>query len=374
MHRQGAGTGCAAIATRYGVDLLGPPDNPLPTHPGVPTLARMRRTIIVGDIHGCFDELTELLDLVQLRPDDLLVSVGDLVDRGPAPGDVVKLFRERPNSVALMGNHERKHVRGIFSYAQEITRLQLGEGYADAVDWMRTLPYFFETDAVRVVHAAMLSGVPLAEQREALLCGSTSGAKELAALFPDGHWHDHYTDAKPVVFGHHVTGREPLIRDRRIFGLDTGACHGWALTALAIPGFTVHSVQSKMDYWTIAKREWQLPVLRTRPWRDFTWPELAEASARSAAKADTTTSDWLASVDRWAERLRSRVPDLVAAAHRLAGERTPDELRRHPAAPLLFQARGGRLDETTMARQCATPRKTLTLATALGLSLPDLPD
>src|SRR5881394_2844155 len=55
-------------------------------------------------------------------PDDLLVSVGDLVDRGPAPGEVVRLFRERPNSVVVMGNHERKHVRGIFSYAQEITR------------------------------------------------------------------------------------------------------------------------------------------------------------------------------------------------------------------------------------------------------------
>ncbi|WP_404820737.1 metallophosphoesterase [Streptomyces malaysiensis] len=38
-----------------------------------------------GRIHGCFDELLELLDEVDIQPDDLLVSVGDLVDRGPAP-------------------------------------------------------------------------------------------------------------------------------------------------------------------------------------------------------------------------------------------------------------------------------------------------
>ncbi|WP_448332383.1 metallophosphoesterase [Streptomyces sp. DSM 41534] len=97
----------------------------------------MRRTIIIGDIHGCFDELLELLDEVDIQPDDLLVSVGDLVDRGPAPGAVVRLFRERPNSVVVMGNHERKHVREIFSYAQEITRLQLGDHYAETVEWMR---------------------------------------------------------------------------------------------------------------------------------------------------------------------------------------------------------------------------------------------
>ena len=124
------------------------------------------RTVVVGDVHGCFDELVELLDVVRLRADDLLVSVGDIVDRGPAPGAVVRLFRERPNSVVVMGNHERKHVRGIFSYAQEITRRQLGDRYGETVDWMRTLPYFFENEHVRVVHAAMLSGVPLAAQRE----------------------------------------------------------------------------------------------------------------------------------------------------------------------------------------------------------------
>ncbi|MEU8683464.1 metallophosphoesterase [Streptomyces sp. NPDC048611] len=47
----------------------------------------------------------------------MLVTVGDLVDRGPAPGAVVRLLRERPNSVVVMGNHERKHVR-VISYVQ----------------------------------------------------------------------------------------------------------------------------------------------------------------------------------------------------------------------------------------------------------------
>ncbi|MEV0662702.1 metallophosphoesterase family protein [Actinomadura luteofluorescens] len=333
----------------------------------------MGRTVVVGDIHGCFDELMELLEKVELQPDDLLISVGDLVDRGPAPGEVVRFFRERPNSLALMGNHERKHVRGVFSYAQEITRLQMGDAYAGAVDWMRTLPYFFEDEHVRVVHAALVPGVPLVDQKEEILCGTTSGERRLTALFPDGHWHDRYTDGKPVVFGHHVTGREPLVRDGRIFGLDTGACHGWNLTALCVPGFTVHSVAARADHWSAVKPEWQLPVLKAKPWRDFAWSELSEKAARFSRTSDVASQEWLRAVEEWAARLRALAPVLVDAAHRVSTELTPDEMRRHPAAPVLFQARGGRLDQTALARRCATPRRTLEVAAALGVIAPGPP-
>ncbi|MFI6817613.1 metallophosphoesterase family protein [Nonomuraea sp. NPDC050328] len=334
----------------------------------------MRRTVIIGDIHGCFDELLELLEKVDLHPDDLLVSVGDLVDRGPAPGEVIGLFRERPNSVAVMGNHERKHVRGIFSYAQEITRLQLGDGYAEAVDWMRTLPYYFENDHVRVVHAAIQPGLPLADQREAVLCGSTSGERELATLFPDSHWHDHYQDPKPIVFGHHVTGREPLIRDGRIFGLDTGACHGWNLTALCLPGSTLHSVQARADHWSLARRAWQLPVLKSKPWPDYTWPELRRSIERFASAPHPATHRWVDALEEWAATLQSSLPALLHAAHRLAGALDPADLARHPAAKFLFQARDGRLDEAGLARHCLTPRRTSDLAAHLGHALPGLPD
>lgn len=334
----------------------------------------MGRTVIVGDVHGCFDELIDLLEKVELQPDDLLVSVGDLVDRGPAPGKVVEFFRERPNSVVVMGNHERKHVRGIFSYAQEITRLQMGDEYAETVEWMRTLPYFFESEDVRVVHAALVPGVPPAGQREEILCGTTSGERELAALFPDGHWHDRYTDDKPVVFGHHVTGREPLIRDGRVFGLDTGACHGWNLTALCVPGFTVHSVAARADHWSAVKREWQLPVLKGKPWSDFTWSELSEKAARFSGTSDAASQKWLRAVEEWAAELGALVPVLVDAAHRVSTELTSDEMRRHPAAPMLFQARGGRLDQTALARRCTTPGRTLEVAAALEVIAPGPPD
>lgn len=71
------------------------------------------RTLIVGDIHGCWDEFRALLDAARIGPPDRIVAVGDLCDRGPAASSV-------------MGNHEWKHVRGLGREAQWITEWQCG--------------------------------------------------------------------------------------------------------------------------------------------------------------------------------------------------------------------------------------------------------
>ena len=53
-----------------------------PTYLKIPDENEYKRTIIVGDIHGCFDELKSLLDLVNFSSSDLLISVGDLGGQG----------------------------------------------------------------------------------------------------------------------------------------------------------------------------------------------------------------------------------------------------------------------------------------------------
>ena len=129
----------------------------------------MQKTLIIGDIHGCHAELLELLAKAGIGDEDLVVSVGDLVDRGPEPGEVVDWFRARENSVVICGNHERKHVRGVLSYSQQITRLQIGARYEEQVRWMAGLPYHWEREDVRVVHWGLFPGVPLAELETAIV-------------------------------------------------------------------------------------------------------------------------------------------------------------------------------------------------------------
>lgn len=69
----------------------------------------MPRTIAIGDIHGCLKELNNLIDLIKIKKDDTIVTLGDYIDRGPNPKGVVDRLIELAdecNLITLMGNHE----------------------------------------------------------------------------------------------------------------------------------------------------------------------------------------------------------------------------------------------------------------------------
>ncbi|MFO7653047.1 MAG: metallophosphoesterase family protein [Candidatus Krumholzibacteriia bacterium] len=74
----------------------------------------MPRHVIIGDVHGMRDALQALLVEVELRPGDIVVFVGDLIDRGPDSVGVVQLVRDlaaRQPVLVVKGNHEAKHER-----------------------------------------------------------------------------------------------------------------------------------------------------------------------------------------------------------------------------------------------------------------------
>jgi predicted phosphodiesterase len=83
-----------------------------------------QRLVAIGDIHGCLQELEELLQLIQPSAKDLIVFLGDLVDRGPDSKGVVDCVRELqltyPYVFSVLGNHDEKHVR--FGYHNELTK------------------------------------------------------------------------------------------------------------------------------------------------------------------------------------------------------------------------------------------------------------
>jgi len=90
------------------------------------------KTLVIGDIHGCFRELRDLLDKADLSSEDEIIALGDILDRGPDSPCVLGFFMTQPNARSLMGNHERKHVlsfqgRTRPALSQSITRRQFGE-------------------------------------------------------------------------------------------------------------------------------------------------------------------------------------------------------------------------------------------------------
>lgn len=146
--------------------------NPLPKvahrHVGADTIKQ--RCIIVGDIHGCFDEFQDLLQKTKYSADDCtLVLVGDLVNKGPKSVEVVQYCREH-NVLSVRGNHDEaclnhalnrnsKPIPEKYEYVHKFTE--------EDIAWLQELPYTLEIpslDAI-IVHAGIVPGVPLAEQK-----------------------------------------------------------------------------------------------------------------------------------------------------------------------------------------------------------------
>lgn len=340
----------------------------------------MSREIVIGDIHGCYNEFIELLDKVDVSDDDFIISVGDIVDRGPDSIKVYEFFRNRQNSKVLIGNHERKHLNAVLSYAQEITKLKFGEQYNEFLNWLQGLDYYYESEHAIIVHAALEDGVELSGQRTDVLCGSTAGEKYLEKKYMKGYWHSYYTGDKPVIFGHHVTGDTPLIIDNRIFGIDTGACHGGKLTAVVLPDLKLYSVKSGKNYWVEEMKKWQLEVLRAKPWETFRFGKIEKEIERFRNSENKEVIDFInglssrmtylnSLVDEILEGLKEKV-NLLIETHGL--ENFNKEADKYEHKIFLFLAKSGKLDKQNLERTLSSPINVIELAKQLGIPTDEL--
>lgn len=357
----------------------------------------MQRTIIIGDIHGCYAELQSLLDAVGPAPGDQIIALGDIVDRGPESERVLEFFRDTPGARSLVGNHERKHVcsaRGEVrpALAQRIVREQLGERYPAWLDFMATLPAYIELPEALLVHGFFEPGVPLDRQRDVVLIGTLTGEKYITEKLPPP-WYDHYDGAKPLIFGHHDYLRtgQPVVREGRVYGLDTGVVHGGRLTALVLPEFRIVSVPSARDYWAEARRAYADLATRDHADEELEWEVLAAYLAR-ASRADGGADERfeccaalvehceqlagallreLARVRDAIEAELAAAPDWSACGPRTQAARFARRVAGHPAAALLYDARRRQLDERRLKGELATPRALFELASRLGLAPPD---
>jgi serine/threonine protein phosphatase 1 len=212
-------------------------------------------TLIIGDIHACFDELQDLLDLAGLGPDDDILAVGDIVDRGPANRQVLDFFRDNPRASSILGNHERKHLRSSRGEippapSQVITRGQLGDSYPEYLSLLATLPRHRELPEAMVVHAFWEPGLGVQEQRDNVIIGTLSGEDYLTKKYQQP-WYELYDGPKPLIVGHrdYRGDGQPMICKDRVFAIDTGCCHGGRLTGLILPAFRFVSVPARTNHW-----------------------------------------------------------------------------------------------------------------------------
>jgi Calcineurin-like phosphoesterase len=208
----------------------------------------MTRTVIVGDIHGCYQELLDLMDRVGPAAGDQVISVGDLVTKGPANVAVVDFFRGGKNRSAVIGNHDRvllekylgRDVKLETFHAQAIA--EFGDRFGEYMDWVAALPPYIDLGDYVVVHAGLRPGRPLAEQDLTDL----TEIRQVVIRDKETPWFDVYDGDQTVIFGHWVFG-EPLVRPNAI-GIDTGCVYGGRLTACVLPERNLVSIPARRAY------------------------------------------------------------------------------------------------------------------------------
>ncbi|HEV2827539.1 MAG TPA: metallophosphoesterase [Pyrinomonadaceae bacterium] len=209
------------------------------------------RTIVVGDIHGCYDELQDLLTEVSFGDDDRLVSVGDLITKGPKNRQVLERFMTDAQFSAVIGNHDlalRRRWNGEkfkLKESQKPTHKELKKDKDQYLPYLNSLPFVIDLQTHLVVHAGIRPGVALHSQTTDDLTELRSLGKDRAAR--DGTpWYQEYDGEKVVLFGH-WPAPEPR-RGRKAIGLDTGCVYGNKLTAYIIETGEFKTVRARRTY------------------------------------------------------------------------------------------------------------------------------
>ncbi|MEO0796973.1 MAG: metallophosphoesterase [Verrucomicrobiota bacterium] len=219
-------------------------------HPG--------KIFAIGDVHGCNQELEDLLNHLNLGIHDMVVFVGDLVNRGPDSAAVLEIARNLPGAYCLLGNHELRLMR-----FHETGDESLLKDY----DW-QTLPQLTDRDwrfmrdfhlnlhfpglKTVVVHGGFLPNKPWDEQSADVVTqiqvyNPKTRKWGKRSEVPNGQtWMKFWKGPPFVVTGH--TPRSKVVRSKWSICIDTGCVYGGKLTAFELTENKIYQVDAHEVY------------------------------------------------------------------------------------------------------------------------------
>lgn len=238
---------------------------------------------IIGDVHGCYDELLSLVGSLGYSITELpavegeparhsieppagrkLVFLGDLVDRGPKTPQVLRLVMDATDcGAALMvpGNHDDRLLKwlrgrrmelnhGLLETAEQLSRT--GAAFRKEVElFLESLPSHLVLDggSLVVAHAGMkqeFQGRASGSVRAFALYGESTGAVDSSGMPMRYPWAEQYQGRAMVVYGH--TPVKEVGWSNRTLNVDTGCVFGGKLTALRYPELETVSVDAGRTY------------------------------------------------------------------------------------------------------------------------------
>lgn len=215
------------------------------------------RRLIIGDVHGHYESLIDLLDVIAPNQEDKIYFLGDLIDRGPQSAQVVD-FVYQNHYPCVIGNHEQMLLDALGNNQISSHALQAwiySGGYTTLVsydhkippehlDWIQNLPTYLDLGDIWLVHAGVHPHIPLAEQTTDQFCWIRDEFHSISKP---------YFDDKLIITGHTITFTFPGVQPGQLaagagwLDIDTGAYHpssGW-LTGLDITHGKVYQINTK---------------------------------------------------------------------------------------------------------------------------------
>jgi bis(5'-nucleosyl)-tetraphosphatase (symmetrical) len=201
------------------------------------------RTFFIGDIHGCIEELAELLEKFSPNANDKIYQVGDVINKGPNSIAALE-FVLKHNIKCVMGNHEAKLLQILNKQKTELTPKELK--FLDNVqkpEWIANVvskfPLWIDTGKELLLHAGLEPGKTLEE---------TSSKEILTIRLWEGKpWYEQVViNGRLIIFGHWAMNG--LVDFPHAKGLDTGCVYGKLLTGYCPEENKFYQVAAKKIY------------------------------------------------------------------------------------------------------------------------------
>jgi diadenosine tetraphosphatase ApaH/serine/threonine PP2A family protein phosphatase len=203
----------------------------------------MPRTLFIGDVHSCADELAELVERAALVTGDRVFLTGDLLSRGPKPHEVLDLYRQL-GAQAPVGNHEQRLLDAHRARQRREKGPRLSSSHQAIVDeledddWelLANLPLFVDVPehGVFLAHAGVDPSLPRERQDPWVVTHVRSIDSDGKPSEKWGRpWGECYHGPEHIVFGHNAR-KAPQLHPFAT-GLDTGCVYGGRLTGMLLP-------------------------------------------------------------------------------------------------------------------------------------------
>lgn len=204
----------------------------------------MSRTLFIGDIHGCADELSELYLKMQVTSVDTVYATGDVINGGPKSFEVLQ-FLVANNIQSVLGNHELN----FFEYVKDTNKKKKKKKLFDELEkklkgqsalwaFLENLPKYIEQNRFILLHAWLRPNIALTEQ----------DVKDLVRIREHEWkpWHDFYTWDKPIIYWHWAQQGLRFTKNTR--WLDSGCMWGGHLTGYCLETGDLWQVRARKMY------------------------------------------------------------------------------------------------------------------------------